>query len=136
MKSKTQFRIFHTLMQVFYLYMYVTAVFDVDIKFGIISHKQFGFVMAILILVTFVLFHKTLIKKLKNYLNLKKGKISFKLFKVSVILLMTHFGLSVITGIMMNFGFQTYSIHALSKYIVPVIVTYHVGMRLYTKKRS
>lgn len=138
MKSRTKFLIFHSLMVIFYVYMYFTSITYLDSQWGWISHRQFGFVMSILILITFVLFHKTLISKFKHYFNLKKGNMKFKLFKISFILMITHFTLSVVTGIMMRYGINTYQFHKLSKFIVPALVLFHISTRLLTKykKRS
>ena len=136
MKNRTKFLIFHSLMIVFYVYMYFTSITYLDNQWGWISHRQFGFVMSLLIIGTFILFGKTLIPKFKHYFSLKKGNFKFKLFKISVILMIAHFVMSVATGIMMRYGINMYQYHKLSKFIVPALIIFHILTRLWTKTKK
>jgi len=132
MKNKTKFMIFHALLVIFYSYMYLSSVFDMNLPF--ITHGQFGFYMSLLIVATFLVFNKTLIKKFKHYLNLNKGAKYFRLHKLSVILLIVHFLGAVATGILMRF-YNTYSFHSLSRFIVPVLIVFHLITKLYAKRK-
>lgn len=133
MKNRTKFLIFHSLVAIFYIYMYASSVFNIDYKFSLIDHGKFGFYMSILIILVFILFHKTLISKFKHYFNFKKGKLPFKVFKLSVVLMILHFTFSVASGLLMRIGVNTYQFHALSKYIVPGILAFHLLSNIYRK---
>lgn len=131
MKTKHQFMIFHSLLMVFYTYMFISSVFKMEFSF--IRHGQFGFYMSLAILGTFGLFHKALIMKFKHYFSLKKGSIAFIIHKVSVLLLMSHFILSLLTGLLMRYN--TYRFHRLSRYVVPVLIVFHLLSNLYKRYR-
>jgi hypothetical protein len=112
--------------------MYLSSVFDLNLPF--ITHGEFGFYMSLLIVATFIVFNKTLIKKFKHYLNLNKGSKYLKLHKLSVIFLMVHFVGAVASGILMRF-YNTYSFHSLSRFIVPVLILFHLMTKLYAKRK-
>jgi cytochrome bd-type quinol oxidase subunit 1 len=89
-----------------------------------------------LITVTFIVFYKAIVPRFKNYFDLRKGKTRFKVFKFSVIVMSIHFVLSLVSGLLMNFGLNTFQFHATSRYIVPFIVLLHLTTNLYSKVKN
>ncbi|MBI9012455.1 MAG: hypothetical protein JEZ08_09535 [Clostridiales bacterium] len=131
---KSKFKLFHGLLLMFYIVMYSTSVFQLSSKWRLpLTHKQFGLGFA-LMLTIFLLFNgKTILKRLRYFFDLSKGKFMMKLFKLSVVLMILHFVMSIVSGVLMNFGLNTYVIHALSKYIVPILVIFHLFTHLFKK---
>lgn len=134
MKTKTAFKVFHGILLSFYILMYSTSVFHLTYKWNLpVTHKQIG-IFYVAIITIFLAFNgKTIFKKLKHYFDFSKGKIEMKVFKASVVLMILHFLLSVLTGAMMNFGINTYKFHAMSKYLVPGLIVFHLLSNVYRK---
>lgn len=137
MKSKNHFKLFHSILLLFYIVMYSTSVFNLSYKWQLpLTHKQFG-ILFVLIITTGLLFNgKIIFKKLKHFFDFSKGKFEMKLFKLSVVLMILHFILSIVTGVLMNFGIDTYTFHALSKYIVPALIVFHLFSNAFKKFRQ
>lgn len=120
MKSRTKFQLFHGLLILFYMYMYVSSVFNLYW----LNHSQVGSIFVIVIIGLFIVLkqHKNMIP----ILNIKIGQPKYKLVKLSVWMMILHFILASLTGLLMRFGIYTYSIHSQSKWIVPVLVVFHL----------
>lgn len=129
MKNKTKFMIFHGMMIVFYIYMYMTSI----TKW--FNHKTGGVILTIFIVLIGVLFREALFSKFKHYFDFKTGHITFKVFKISVLLMMGHFVISVTTGVLMGLGINSYKFHRLSLYVVPVLVLFHLISRIIYKRK-
>jgi len=101
-----------------------------------LTYKQFV-ILFVLIRTTVLLFNgKIIFKKLKHFFDFSKGKFEMKLFKLSVVLMILYFILSIVTGVLMNFGINTYTFHALSKYIVPGLIIFHLFTNAFKKFRQ
>jgi len=137
MKSKNHFKLFHSILLLFYIVMYSTSVFNLSYKWHLpLTHKQFGIIFVLIITTGLIFNGKIIFKKLKHFFDFSNGKFEIKLFKLSVVLMILHFILSVATGVLMNFGIDTYTFHVLSKYIVPWLVVFHLFTHTLKKYRQ
>jgi hypothetical protein len=138
MKNRQAFRLFHGLVMVFYLIMYLTGVYFVDYKWSLpLKHRQLGLLVFVLIVLCFLLINRRGITKiLKHHLKWQGGNPTFKLFKLSVMLLFTHFILALVTGGLMILGLNLYPYHRLSKFLVPILVGFHIVMQVIRKQKK
>lgn len=123
MKNRTWFRIFHGVFVLFYILMYSTGVFNLRLP---IYHNQIGILLALVVFGLLLTKYKIITKILFNYLKLSLRNKKLLLFKISVWLLLIHFLLSIITGILMTQGIDLYAYHILSKFIVPILLILHL----------
>lgn len=132
MKTKTIFKVFHGLLLTFYILMYSTSVFHLTYKWHLpVSHKQIGMVFGVIFSVYLLRYGKVIFNKLKYYFDFSKGKFEMKFFNASVVLMIAHFFFSIITGTIMSFGINTYKFHALSKFIAPGLIFFHLASNVY-----
>lgn len=133
---KNKFKLIHRILFLFYLVMYSTSVFQLSYKWRLpLTHKQFGIGFVLIITIYLFFNGNNVFKKLRHYFDFSKGKFEMKLFKLSVVLMILHFVMSIISGVLMNFGLNTYAFHTLSKYIVPVLMVFHLLTHLFRKYR-
>lgn len=124
MKNRTWFRIFHGVFILFYVLMYSTGVFNLRLP---IYHNQVGILLVLVLFGLLMTKFKIITTILLNYLKLSLKNKKLLIFKLSVWLLLIHFFLTIITGILMTQGIDLYAYHILSKFIVPVLLILHLA---------